>query len=257
MHNLQHHETKNKKTDDWTARWVITLASSVIVHSESARQEVIREFRMRRKTKLKVIPHGHYIDSYENSISTEQARVKLGIAEDKFVFLFLGNIRPYKGILELIEAFNACSELDKDLLLIVGKPLNAEWKNKVEHAAKSNEAIKLALHFVLDEQLQLYMNASDVVVFPYRQILTSGALILAMSFSKPCIAPRIGCISELLGEQGGYLYGPSSGCDLLRAMVSARSNSSKLPGIGRRNLKLARTWDWKTIARKTLACYEN
>ncbi|WP_242482112.1 glycosyltransferase, partial [Trichormus variabilis] len=58
--------------------------------------------------------------------------------------------------------------------------------------------IKFIPGFVPSEKLQIYLNACDVVVFPYRDILTSGAVMLAMSFGRACIAPRKGCIAEVL-----------------------------------------------------------
>ncbi len=48
------------------------------------------------------------------------------------------------------------------------------------------------------------MNASDIVAFPYLEGMTSGALIMAMGFGKPCIASRIGCIDQTTDSQGAF-----------------------------------------------------
>jgi len=60
------------------------------------------------------------------------------------------------------------------------------------------------------------MNACDVVVFPYQEILTSGAVILAMSFGRACVAPRLGCIQDVLDDKGAFIYEPSNKAGLFK-----------------------------------------
>ena len=54
------------------------------------------------------------------------------------------------------------------------------------------------------------MNASDVVVLPFRDILTSDSAILAMSFGKPVITPAIGCTLDILKDSRNFPYNPSN-----------------------------------------------
>lgn len=44
------------------------------------------------------------------------------------------------------------------------------------------------------------------MVLPYKTVLTSGAALLALSFMKPVIAPKIGLIPELVDENIGELF---------------------------------------------------
>ena len=64
----------------------------------------------------------------------------------------------------------------------------------------------LALGAVPDDRMQVYLRAADAVVLPYRDVLTSGSAILAMTFGQPVIAPAIGCLPESLGSEGTILY---------------------------------------------------
>jgi glycosyltransferase involved in cell wall biosynthesis len=75
---------------------------------------------------------------------------------------------------------------------------------------------------VPSENLQLYLNACDVVVLPYREDLTSGAAMLALSFGRPVVAPRMGTLEELLTDDCGVLYDPRSDAALVDAMRAAR-----------------------------------
>jgi len=58
----------------------------------------------------------------------------------------------------------------------------------------NDKRIKVFLDFIPDNDIQIYMNAADIIVLPYLDILNSGVAILAMSFGKPVIAPRTGSI---------------------------------------------------------------
>ena len=59
-------------------------------------------------------------------------------------------------------------------------PLRAVHLSTIER-----ERIRLVDRFVSNSELQLFMRASDMAVFPYTSILTSGSLMLALSFGLP------------------------------------------------------------------------
>jgi glycosyltransferase involved in cell wall biosynthesis len=69
--------------------------------------------------------------------------------------------------------------------------------------------ITLIDRFLDNDELQLYLRAADAGVYPYDEVLTSGSILLALSFDLPIIAPRFGMISETVeGADGaaGVLY---------------------------------------------------
>ena len=60
-----------------------------------------------------------------------------------------------------------------------------------------------------------------------------------MSFGKPIIAPAIGCISDVLDEEGSFLYNPSAGKDLIEAMKRALNSTMKnIKSMGEHNFEL-------------------
>jgi glycosyltransferase involved in cell wall biosynthesis len=50
------------------------------------------------------------------------------------------------------------------------------------------------------------MNAADVLVLPYQDILNSGSVYLGLSFGIPIIAPEIGCIPSTMPQTTKLLY---------------------------------------------------
>jgi glycosyltransferase involved in cell wall biosynthesis len=118
---------------------------------------------------------------------------------------------------------------------------------------RTDSRISLFSKFIPDEDVQLYMNASSVVVLPYQDILNSGTALLAMSFAKAVIIPRLGCVPEVLSSQGGFLYDPGEENGLLRAMQQALV--ADLAAIGQHNYHRAKHFDWNVIARQTYEVY--
>ena len=252
VHNIVSHESNFEPLELFFTKLLSRLCNRIIVHSQSAKNEVIKTYKI-RDSSIIVIPHGNYINCYQNVIDKAKARKQLHLSSEDVIFLYVGKIRPYKGVLELIDAFKRL-EQSQAKLLIVGKPLNAKVANDVVKKCTKDERIRTVLKFIPDDELQIYMNAADIVVLPYKNILTSGAVILAMSFGKPVIAPFIGCIRDVLDNEGGFLYVTSDEEGLLKAMKCALDDSLKK--MGEHNFELAKQLRWDDIAKRTYVVYE-
>lgn len=253
-HNLLSHESTHPRLELFFRRIAARFYDRLIVHCSSAREALIRAYRLsgRFSNKIHVIPHGNYINSYENRISKAQARAKLGFDHEATIFLSFGHIRAYKGILLLIDAFQRLDHPHARLLL-VGRPADEAVTAEILRRCSSDHRIYTDLRFVPDEEVQFYMNAADVVVLTYRDILTSGSALLGMSFGRAIIAPRLGCLVEILDDRGSLLYDPSEKEGLLGAMKQALT--SDLVAMGLHNYGKAEQYDWRVIARNTCGVY--
>jgi glycosyltransferase involved in cell wall biosynthesis len=87
-------------------------------------------------------------------------------------------------------------------------------------------------------------------------VLTSGAVILAMSFGRACIAPATGCIQDVLDERGAFLYDPERPGALRDAIARALGCRDRLREMGAYNLERAREWGWDRVARETAHVYD-
>ncbi len=76
---------------------VTNLSTAIISHCFNAQKQIINSYSHKSPDKVKVIPHGHFIEVIENTISRSEARHLLNIPESAFVILFFGLVRPYKG----------------------------------------------------------------------------------------------------------------------------------------------------------------
>lgn len=256
VHNLHDHELKHPTLDRLCTAFIVRRADAIIVHCREAKRLLALEFPVSAQANIVVIPHGTYGDVYENRISRSDARRDLGLDDERVVFLFLGQIRPYKGVVELIDAFAALEQGDVDLV-IAGKPRDQASDELIRARCREQARVHYHPGFVPDDRIQVYMNACDAVVLPYRDILTSGGAVLAMSFGRACIAPRIGCIPEMLDESGAFLYEPNDPDGLRKALELAAAQRGKLAAMGNHNRRSIEPWDWQRVARMTLNVYRD
>jgi glycosyltransferase involved in cell wall biosynthesis len=252
-HNLTGHETAGAREELVFAGLVARVAHVVIVHGASAEEILRRRLRLGPSHRIVVIPHGSYVGAYPAGLDAAEARARLALDDSATVFLFLGQIRRYKGLQELLEAFRGFPD-PQCRLVIAGRPAGEGALETLEAAARSDARVLLVPRFVPDDEVQVYMAAADVVVLPFLDVLTSGSVVLAMSFGKPCLSRRVGCVEDAIGDAGGIYCGP--GADGLRAgLAQARAAKPRWPAMGAANRRRAEDWSFARVAARTLAAY--
>ena len=169
VHELEIPESHYPKLDWLCIKLISNLSAVIIAHCSSAQSKIIKFYSQALPAKVKVIPHGNFIEVTANRISRDDARRLLNIPESTFVMLFFGLIRPYKGVAELIEAHKQLQR-DDVLLLIVGGSIPhhqecADYMTNVKELISGRDNVRLVAKFIADDEIQTFMNASDVVVF--------------------------------------------------------------------------------------------
>ena len=100
---------------------------------------------------------------------------------------------------------------------------------------------------------RLYLAATDIVNARL-EIFTSGSVLLAMSFERAVIAPRRGCVTDVLDERGGVLYDADDPQGLEGALRVALD--ADLEAMGRHNGASLDRFDWERVAAATRTVYE-
>jgi glycosyltransferase involved in cell wall biosynthesis len=140
--------------------------------------------------------HGHYRGVYETGNAVDP-REFLGIPKSARVILYFGQLRAYKNVPLLIEAFRQCRGGEDIRLVIAGAPVDRTAEAAIADAAKGDRRITIHARHIGDESVELYFRACDLVVLPYREIQNSGAALLGLSFNRPILVPDLGAMPEL------------------------------------------------------------
>lgn len=257
IHNQISHEAQFPRIERFVQNFVGRLAAGLIVHSESARQTMIDTGLDFKAKPLRIIPHGHYAGSYSEPVPLRQARQTFGWDAEQIVFLYFGMVRPYKNLEGLIEAWRSLPMLAKRAnLVIVGEATDPAYRQHIQKLAEGVPGLSLQLRHIPDREVHLYFSASNVVVLPFKKTLTSGSLLLAMSFGKPIVAPRLNIITEILRNADDLLYDCTSEEGLRTALELAASPATDLVSLSRRVTDSCVEFSWDRIALLTVSVYE-
>lgn len=184
-------------------------------------------------------------------LDIEAIKKELGLKKN--VFLFFGFIRKYKGLHNVIQAFDLVRKQRDDVsLLICGESFwqtldQTKWSTKLKNilfgTAKKlflknsdNEKdyrpldlieqlgmqadTKVFNRFIPNEEVNKYFQISDVVVLYYLTATPSGIESLSYNFSLPLLATRVGHFPETIVDGfNGYLAEPENIEDMAKQML--------------------------------------
>ena len=254
LHNLQAHEAADLRAEHRFVRAMATRMDAILVHSESARLLATEILGDRLATKLTVIAHSNYATKYPVLPTMNESRMDLGLCASAPTLLFFGQIRRYKGVIDLMKAF-ARSAPPNARLLVHGL-VQSGYHDEFFASLVADSRIEVINANIPDAQLVTTIRACDAVVLPYREILTSGAALMAITMGRPCIAPMGGCFEELLGHDAGILYDPNSEHGLDRAIVEACGCRETLARRAEAASRISATYDVNPIAASLRTVYE-
>lgn len=267
VHNVNagRRDSKDSFANRLSLRVQYRLADHIFVHTKRMKSELMEEFNV-SQTRVTVIPFGINNSVPNTSLTSSEARQKLGIRPDEKTILFFGNINPYKGLEYIVAAFQQLVSRHADYrLFIVGRPNNCEsyWASVQEASRVEVEKGRVTVRadYVPDEETELYFKAADVFVLPYRHIYQSGVLFLGYSFGLPVIAADVGALKdEVVEGKTGFVFKPEDPVDLAAAIERYFSSdlfanlSGRRQGI--RGFALERH-SWDEVGRLTMSVYSN
>jgi beta-1,4-mannosyltransferase len=243
-HNLLPHERCAIPVLDILSRKVIVeVASRIFVHGVEAEKVLVGRFP-RAKAKCVRIPHGNWIDHYRHDRTRESARTALGLPKGAFIYLFFGQCKRYKNLDGLIKVFLPEAS-SNDLLLVAGKFSDESYLSEIVALANGDSRIRIDARFIPDDEVSSYFSASDAMCVPYREILTSGATMLALSFGKPVISINRGFLRDVMSRETGILIEPNDGRELANALRAIRER----PWSGEAIIRHARRFSFTDAAK--------
>lgn len=250
-HNVYPHEIKpeQKQTYNRRVREIAKYIDLIIVHTNTTKTEVNREFDI-PLSKIEVCYHGIFYP-------TEQYNKTYG-NEGKIKILMYGMQEPYKGTDILVKAVDLLPEDVRHSIKveIVGR-LQDSYLKTFEEVAKRNNIV-INPNRISNEDLYEQIDSADFLVYPYRRISQSGALLLGLYFNKPIIASDLPPFVETLdGFKSEWFFKNDSPEDLASLITKYVRHeidvNAQLPVIA----KLKDLYSWDTIADSILRVYKN
>ncbi len=240
-------------------RWVYRAARRVIAHSQVAKQELVQELGI-AEDKIDVICHGNYVASVPQDVTREMARAHFGIAADRRVLVFFGQIKDVKGLDVLLQGFALARQQDERLHLLIGGRV---WKTDFARYAEIIERHGLAPHcslhirYIPDAEVPYFYRCADLVVLPHLRIYQSGAVLLAMSYGSPVLVSDIaGMLEAVSDEATGFVFrsrDPAHLAQRIGEIFAAPGHADEVAQAGLRMVTVRN--DWTRLGEQSLACY--
>lgn len=129
------------------------------------------------------------------------ARAAFGWTDAQHVLGYCGQIRPYKGVEELLVRFRKTTRSDLRLLL-AGRPGTAGFTDWLRNVAASDPRIVLRLEDLPPAGFRAALGSCNTVVAPFRDYLHSGSIVHALSAARPVLTPATPFARSLQGLLG-------------------------------------------------------
>jgi len=266
VHNVN--QAKRDRQDSLLNRLTLKiqyrLSDHMFVHTKKMKDELLQDFGIADGA-VTVIRHPINDAFPDTNLTPSEAKHQLGVQDSEKAILFLGRIKPYKGIEDLLTAFQQLVKRDPAYrLVIAGEPHKGSesYLDEIRGIVARDFApgqVLLKFQFIPDDQMELYLKAGDVLVLPYKDIFQSGILFLAYSFGIPVVATDVGSFREDIVEgETGFICKPEDPADLAR-MLETYFLSALYKDLRTRRQDIKdyanRVHSWDAVADLTVAAY--
>ena len=232
------------------------LADKIVTVTDNLRNYLVREYSL-SPSKIQVIPNGTNVDIF-HPMDKKRSREKLDIPLESTVLCFVGSLRPWHGVENIIEILPELINRIPDLrLMVVGDgPLMKTLKQQVKALSIGQRVIFTGK--IRREKVPLYINNSDICVAPFdseRNKVTGLSPLKVfdyMACGKPIIATDVGGLGKLIEKYSvGIVISPGNPVELAEAILHLTSDKELQEKLGRAGREIAvGKFSWQEISRK-------
>ncbi|MCA9900826.1 MAG: glycosyltransferase family 4 protein [Ardenticatenaceae bacterium] len=226
-------------------------ARRIITISESSRQDVHRFLGVPLEWIDVVVPG---VDAVYRPLPPDEVaafRQRQGL--ERFV-LHVGTLQPRKNIPVLIDAFARQDDPELKLVLVGGKGwLYDEIFRQVQALGLADRVIFTG--YVPDDDLPLWYNAAELLVFPSVYEGFGLPVVEAMACGTPVIASNSSSIPEAVGE-AGLLFAPNDVETLASQMTAVLTDTTLKNKLRQQGLEHAQTFSWARAGLETAVVYQ-
>lgn len=225
---------------------------AVIALTEDMKTEIQKTYRR----PVNVIPNGIDLEGYQDLPAKAAIREKLGLHDDEKVIVFVGTLRPIKGLRYLIEAMNIIRQEDTAAkLMLVG---DGEERQRLEVLVKEWDlggAVTLVGR-VPNERVPQCLAAADVFVLPSLSEGFPNVVLEAMAAGLPVVASRVGGLPEIIDEgQNGFLVAPKSPEQIADRVLLLLGDDELRARISENNREKVRAYSWESVVDRLEGIY--
>ena len=206
-------------------------------------------------THKKYLLHPLYT-SFGEKLNKHDARIALGLPEDKQIVLFFGLIRKYKGLDMLLDAFNEL-KVNPNIVLVIAGEFYEDKQPYLDLIEKHQIQNQVILHgkFIANEDVKLYFSAADLVALPYRSATQSGVTQVSFHFEVPTLVTNVGGLGEIIPDKiAGYVVEPNG--KAIAEAIKDYFENNRMHSFTEGMKKEKQKYDWKIFVDEVIDLYK-
>lgn len=225
---------------------LVSNCDLVIAHSQAALSELAELGAVPKQSV--VIPIGPYSPD-RNTVGLRQA----GSDGAPYRFLFIGRVKAYKGVDDLLDAFEMISKDEKLHLTIAGQCDEPTLLAKLKKFSERDSlTIMAGPERLSDMAMNDVLGGSDIVVLPFKKITTSASASLALSHGRPLIIPDIEALSDIPESAALRYDGTIAGLSYAMSAMAAASQD-QVARMAEAAMAYANSISWDEIGERTFS----
>jgi glycosyltransferase involved in cell wall biosynthesis len=237
----------------WSA---VRRSNCILTVSEASKRDILHFFNVPPE---KIVVVYNAIDERfsVDPIEEEVARVRERYQLDQRFVLYVGNIKPHKNLVRLIEAFDELrrGELEDLKLLIIGDQISKLPALRLAvHEHKLHKHVRF-LGYMSDDTLAILYRLASVFVFPSLYEGFGLPPLEAMASGTPVVTSNLSSLPEVTGD-AAILIDPYDVESIVDGMRRVLTNPTLAADMRVKGLIRAREFSWERSVMKTRSVYE-
>jgi glycosyltransferase involved in cell wall biosynthesis len=226
----------------------------ILTVSEASKRDILHFFNVEPE---KIVVVYNAIDEHFSAAPSEEqvARIRERYQLDHKFVLYVGNIKPHKNLVRLIEAFSRLRRTHDDLkLLIIGDEISRlPALRRAVHRNKLHKFVRF-LGYLKDDTLTVLYRLASVFVFPSLYEGFGLPPLEAMASGTPVVTSNVSSLPEVTGDAAVLVdpYDPDSIGEGMRRILDDPRLAEELRIKG---LQRAREFSWARSVEKTQRVY--
>lgn len=210
-----------------------------------------------------IIPHG---STLWNSIPQEKAKKTLGLSIDKKIVFVFGFSNQSKGYEDIALLASKVSSQIPCIFIISAAPhsvgVDINYMNRIRQMLIQHnacETVKILETHLSDEQINLYADASDVLLFNYKGDLdtasASGAVHRIIAAGKPIVCSNQNRLIEFTDL--AFMYRQGDLVNMEKFLVESLTGGDKVMEYIKKIRAYAEATTWSNVAKMHMEMYKS
>ncbi|HEY1301938.1 MAG TPA: glycosyltransferase family 1 protein [Vicinamibacterales bacterium] len=240
-----------------TQMWAAARRSDCILTvSEASKRDILHLFNVPPE---KIVVVYNAIDSHFAVTPSEEAvaRVRERYQLNHQFVLYVGNIKPHKNLVRLIEAFDELrrSGFDHVKLLIIGDEISKlPSLRRAVHHYKLHKQVRF-LGYLSDDQLAILYRLASVFAFPSLYEGFGLPPLEAMASGTPVVTSNVSSLPEVVGD-AAVLVNPYDVDAIVDGLRRVLTDPALAAEMRRKGIERAREFSWERSVAKTWGVYQ-